>query len=194
MKTIIGGILLVLLLSGCSHKISIAPSLTDIREMQAENKVDLNVGYYISDESKKIASTTPGGGGDNITYTPYADLESALNTMLSQKFKRVYAVKSLEDKEYITNKNIIYLFTTKIKTDSSSTNILIWPPTDFTVELSCNAINLNGEMVWSDTVSTQGHASASELMKDFSLSAKRATEAAFKNMLIKLDKTDKFNK
>lgn len=193
MKIIMGGIFIVLLLSGCSHKISIAPSLTDIREVQVENKVDLNVGYYISDEAKKIATTTPGGGGDNITYTPYADLESALNTMLSRKFKRVYSVKSLEDKEYITNKNIVYLFTTTIKTDSSSTNILIWPPTDFTVELSCNAVNLDGGMVWSDTVFAKGQASAGELMKNFSLSAKRATEEAFKNMLIKLEKTDKFN-
>lgn len=193
MKVIMGGIFLVLLLSGCSHKISIAPSLMDVRAMQVENTADVNVGYYISDADKKMATTTPGGGGDNITYTPYADLESALNTTLSRKFKRVYAVKSLEDKAYITNKNIVYLFTTKITTDSSSTNILIWPPTDFTVELSCNAINLNGEMVWSDTVSAKGHASAGELMKDFSLSAKRATETAFKSMLLKLEKTDKFN-
>ncbi|AFL69529.1 hypothetical protein [Sulfurospirillum barnesii] len=193
MKSIIGGIFLVLLLSGCSHKISIAPSLNDIREVQVENKADVNVGYYISDEAKKTATTTPGGGGDNITYTPYADLEGALNTMLSRKFKRVYAVKSLEDKAYIANKNIIYLFTTTIKTDSSSTNVLIWPPTDFTVELSCNAVNLDGAMVWSDTMSAKGHASAGELMKDFSLSAKRATETAFKEMLLKLEKTDKFN-
>ena len=71
-----------LLLTGCSHKISIDPSLDEIRQTNIENKINVNVGYYISKVNKSKKVNTPGGGGDSVDYTPYKDTESALNTVL----------------------------------------------------------------------------------------------------------------
>lgn len=193
MKIIVGAFLIVLFMSGCSHKISITPSLDELRAVQVEKKFEANVAYHISEKMKTTEVTTPGGGGDKITYTPYADVEGALNTMLSKMFTRVYSLSSLNDKKYIEEKGIKYIFKTKIKTNSSSTNILIWPPTNFTVDLTCNAVDTSGKVIWEESVSSDGHAGAGELMGDFSLSAKRATKSAFREMLIKLRNTDKFN-
>lgn len=193
MKIIISGIIVLLFMSGCAHKISIVPSLNELREIKVENKVEANAGYYISAETKKIEVTTPGGGGDKVKYTPYADTEGALNTMLSKIFHKVYSLNSLEDKEYIDAKKIMYIFTPKIKTDSSSKNILFWPPNDFTVELTCTAIGVDGTKIWEETVQGEGHTRTKEMLHDFSLSAKRATEDAFKKMLIKMDKKNEFD-
>lgn len=193
MKIIISSILAILFMSGCSHKISLSPSLDELREVKVANNVDVNVGYYISKEAKKIEVTTPGGGGDKVKYTPYKDIEAALNTMLSRKFSRVYSLNSISDKNVIENKNIKYIFTTKIHTNSSSTNFVIWPPTDFNMDLTCKAIDTNNQKTWEETVSAKGYANSGELMENFSLSAKRATKEAFSKMLIKLEKTNKFN-
>lgn len=189
----IGMTVSIIVLSGCSHKISLAPPLNELQDAKVKNKINVNVGYYISSSMENIEVTTPGGGGDKVKYTPYKDTEAALNTMLSKKFKRVYSLKSLEDKNYINEKNIMYIFTTNIYTDSSSTNFLIWPPTDFTIELTCNAVDINRNSIWTEKVSTNGHANAGELMKNFSLSAERATKDAFFKMLEKLEETNVFN-
>jgi hypothetical protein len=193
MKVIIGAIVIIFLMSGCSHKISLSPSLDELRGIKVEKKADVNVGYYISSEAKKTEITTPGGGGDKVKYTPYKDTEAALNTMLSRKFSRVYSLNSINDKNIIENKNIRYIFTTNIHTNSSSSNILIWPPTDFTMDLTCSAIDTNGKKIWNETVSAKGYANFDELMGNFSLSAKRATKEAFSKMLKKLEKANKFN-
>ena len=196
MKRLVLGFLTIGMLigfSGCAHKISVTPALDKLRKVNIDNKVNINVGYYLSDNAKQMEVTTPGGGGDKVKYNPYADTEGALNTILSKKFNRVYSLKSLEDKKYIDEKKIKYIFTPKIKTDSSSKNIMFWPPNDFTVELTCTAINLNSTIVWEKTVYAEGHTRTKEMLHDFSLSAKRATENAFKKMLDELNKTKKFN-
>lgn len=189
----VGMMVTIIVLNGCSHKISLAPSLSELEDVKVENKINANVGYYVSNSMKNIEVITPGGGGDKVKYTPYKDTEAALNTMLSKKFKRVYSLKSLEDKNYINEKNIMYVFTTNIYTDSSSTNFFIWPPTDFTIELTCDAVDTNSNKIWTEKVSANGYANAGELMNDFSLSAKRATKDAFSKMLEKLEETNVFN-
>jgi len=193
MKIIISTILAIIFMSGCSHKISLSPSLNELREVKVGNNIDVNVGYYISNEDKKAEVTTPGGGGDKVKYTPYKDIEAALNTMLSRKFSRVYSLNSMNNKNIIETKNIKYIFTTNIHTNSSSSNILIWPPTDFSIDLTCKAVNTNNQKIWEETVSGKGYANSGELMENFSLSAKRATKEAFSKMLIQLEKTNKFN-
>ena len=168
------------------------PSLNELREVEVENKINVNVGYYLSDIARKTEVTTPGGGGDKVKYTPYTDTEGALNTILSKKFNRVYSLKSLDSK-YIDDKKIMYIFTPKIKTDSSSSNVMFWPPNNFTVELTCTAVDTDGTNIWKKTVHAESHPRTKEVLDDFSISAKRATESAFKKMLDELKKTKKFN-
>lgn len=170
-------------LGACSHNIQLTPPLDDIRGIDVTNRVGKNVGYYISEEDKKKEVTTPGGGGDDVSYFPYQDTEAALNTILSKVFSRVYSIKNINDVGYQTEKNISYIVKPVIKTDSSSSSFMTWPPTKFTFDLSLTAVDLKGNSVWQKTVSATGEAEFDEFKSDFSLSARRATDNAFQEML-----------
>lgn len=193
-KLIICSVFVALAMTGCSHKISIDPSLDEIRDAKVKEKINVNVGYYISQDIENKKVVTPGGGGDKVDYTPYKDTETALNVVLLKIFNNVYKVKSLEDKKYIESKNIRYVFLPTIKTDSSSESLVTWPPTKFTIELKCKAINSDNKTIWEETIYAEGNAEFDEFKNNFALSAQRATEKVFKNMLIKLKETDKFSK
>ncbi|MEH6593943.1 MAG: hypothetical protein V7736_00170 [Colwellia polaris] len=183
MKTYIQSIvvLLALLITGCAHQIEINPDMANIK--QVENKSDKIVGYFISEENKKKKVTTPGGGGDKISYLPYSDLESAFYTALSNKYKDVYSVKSLDESSFIKEKGISLIFVPEIETDSSSDSIMTWPATDFSIKLTCKAISASGDLVWEKTIESAGHAEFDEFKSDFSLSARRASEQAI-NLLV----------
>ena len=133
-----------------------------------------------------------GGGGDKVKYTPYKDTEAVLHTMLSKVFNRVYYVGSLQNDEYLVSKNIKYIFIPTIHTTSSSESSFTWPPTTFNVELKCQAIDQKGNEVWYDIVYVSGYATFDEFKSNWSLSAQRATEQAFKKMLIKLKDSNEF--
>lgn len=149
-------------------------------------KVDYAVGYHISPTILDMAVETPGGGGDDVTYTPYKDTESALFTVLSKKFKDVYQVKSLNDSSFIKDNEIKLVFVPTITTNSSSSSFLTWPPTSFTVDLDVKAIDSKGDIVWRDSAFATGEAEFSEFQADFGLAAKRATEEAFMILAKKL--------
>lgn len=179
----------ILMFSGCAHKIDMAPNLDTIRTTQVE-PFKLNVAYYISDSDKQLEVITPGGGGDNVKYTPYADTEAALNAVLQNAFSKAYFLKSLEDKAFIANKNISYIFQPKIVTSSSSENMFTWPPERFVVELTCTALDpLSKSSLWEITTNGAGTADFGDYRKDFSAAARKASEDAFLKMLIELSKT-----
>ncbi len=179
------GVLLasVFVISGCTHNIQMNPNLDEIRSVEIQRTIDKNVGYFISQSDKAKSVATPGGGGDKVGYKPYADSEAALNTVLSKIYAKVYSVPSLDDQEYLKSKNISYIFTPEIVTDSSSSSAFTWPPTDFSVELTCTAVDPAGKTIWSKKVVGEGVAQFSEFKSDFSLSARRATADAFKKLM-----------
>jgi len=165
------------LISGCAHQIQMNPNTDSFSE--SENKINKVVGYHISEQDRKKLVKTPGGGGDDITYTPYKDTESVLFTVLSNKFKDVYLVKSLEDETFIKHNEIKLIFIPKITTHSSSSSAFTWPPTKFTIDLTVKALDAKGDVFWEKQVSKTGEAEYDEFKSDFSLSARRATEQAF---------------
>lgn len=175
-------VLLALLVTGCAHQIEINPDMAKIN--QAETKSEKIVGYYISEENKKKKVTTPAGGGDKISYLPYSDLESVFYTVLSNKYKDVYSVKSLEESNFINEKGISLIFIPEIETNSSSDSMMTWPATDFSIKLTCKAISATGDLVWEKTIEAAGHAEFDEFKSDFSLSARRASEQVI-NLLVK---------
>lgn len=187
-------LLISIIFSGCAHKISINPDLEEIRNTSIDKKFNANVGYYISIEDKMKEVITNGGGGDKVKYTPYKDTEAALNTVLSKVFNKVYALSSLDNNEYIESKNIKYIFIPTIHTSSSSDSMLTWPPTKFSVELKSQATDTKGKEVWFDIIYVDGYATFDEFKSNFSLSSQRATEKAFKQMLVNLKETNKFGK
>ena len=76
-----------LLLMGCAHKINLTPPLNTLDKQSLTESLK-NVGYYISAEDKAKEVTTPGGGGDKVKYTTYADLEPALKHALDNLLPR----------------------------------------------------------------------------------------------------------
>lgn len=168
-------------LSGCAHSIAISPNLSDIQGQKNARQLPYKVGYYISPEQKALEVTTPGGGGDKVSYHPYGDLEPALYFTLSQSFD---AVEKL-DTAVPENHDVDFVLIPTIKTNSSSTGVFTWPPTDFSVELSCSITRADGTPVDQIQVTGKGHAEYSEFIHDFSLSGKRASE----DMLTQLQAT-----
>lgn len=173
----------LVVVSGCSHNIQLTPDLAKLRQLETNTSIEKNVAYYISQENKNKQVTTPGGGGDKVTYKPYADSEAALNTVLSRIFSRVYSIKSIDDTQYINEKNISFIFIPELTTNSSSSSALTWPPTEFTMNLACKAVNTDGEVVWEKTIESVGNSEFSEFKSDFSLSARRASESLFADFL-----------
>ncbi len=167
----------VLSLVACAHPIDIAPNLSTFDGARAK-KVSKKVAYYISSEDRGKEVTTPGGGGDKVTYFPYRDLEPAIYKMLSNNFEDVYVLKSVDDKNELTSKKISYVFVPKIETASSSSSAFTWPPTEFTVALECRALSPSGSVLWQTTVKGEGKATFSEFVKDFGLAGRRASEQA----------------
>lgn len=171
-------IISMLLVVGCAHKIDIGPPLNTL-DGNGISKINKTVGYYISpmDRTKEVIS--PGGGGDKVKYLPYQELEPALNTMLSNIFVKVVSLPAPDDKQFLTGNNVSYVFIPAIETDSSSDSIFTWPPTKFTVNLDCKAVNASGRTLWQRKISGEGQAVFSDFKHDLSLAARRASKNAF---------------
>ena len=172
----------IALCSGCAHQVDIAPNLTVLTNMNTSAKIDKSVGYYIPEEKRVLSVTTPAGGGDSVKYTPYADLESGLNLVLSNIFSATYKVEDINDKTFLKSKNISWIFTPTITTTSSSRNVFFWPPTDFTVTINCITTDDDQQQVWNHTVQADNNLmSVKEILKDYGLAGRSAAE----NTLIK---------
>jgi hypothetical protein len=60
-------------------------------------RLTANVGYYIPPEVSSVEVTTAGGGGDNIRYYPYTNVEPGFEKMLSNVFTGVVKINSMTD-------------------------------------------------------------------------------------------------
>ena len=188
---IIASIFALLSLTGCAHHITITPNQKNLElvnsDLKLANKIDANVAYHISPELNKLIVKSPGGGGDKVSYKPYKDLSSTIYMALSTRFENVSLLKSL-DKEAIQKKNITYIFTPLITTTSNSDSAFTWPPTEFSITLTCEAVDTKGSVLWTKTVTGEGKASYSEFKSDFALSAELASEDLYQKLVIELQK------
>ena len=137
----------MMFLAGCAHTINTTPPLNTI-SAEGVTKSDKVVGLYISKEQRALLVTTPGGGGDKVRYTPYADAEPAFNQMLSNLYTKVVALTSPNDKAELDSNKIAYVFMPTTTTTSKSSSALTWPPTNFTVTLDCKATDAGGAALW----------------------------------------------
>lgn len=172
---LLASLVVVAAITGCAHPLNISPDIAKIEQGKTAKPINKSVGYYISSENKEKAVKTPGGGGDSVTYQPYKDIEVAFYKMLSNVFKNVTPLKSPTDVDSISKNSIDYIITPEINTNSSSPSPFTWPPTKFTVDLTCNIADKNGKVIGKTTVSGDGAAEFSEFKSDFSLSGRRAT-------------------
>lgn len=184
------GLLAALAVTGCAHPIVISPNVANLERDAGTTPIAKNVGYYISAENRNLAVTTPGGGGDKITYRPYGEIETALYKTLSNVFADVTALKSADDTEAIAKHRISYIITPAITTDSSSSSAFTWPPTYFKMDINCVITDGAGKTVSTKAVTGEGRAEFAEFKSDFALAAKRAVEDGLKKLQTLLLKSD----
>ena len=149
----------IVLLAACSHPVKITPPTLALVSDPAV-RVDRAVGYLITDQQRAMQVTTGGGGGDKISYTPYRDLESGLYQTLASVFSSVYVVPGAGADTFFADKHLGFVFMPEIATDSSSSNILLWNPTDFSVRLHVVANDASGKAVWTRDFTGKAHSAA----------------------------------
>lgn len=179
---LLSSVIAVAALAGCAHPIVMSPDIAKIEAPASTQPVKKVVGYYIADDLRAKEVTTPGGGGDKVTYLPYRDIETGFYKMLTNVFGSVVKLKTPQDAEAFSKNNVAYVITPQLTTDSSSPSPFTWPPTKFTVDLTCDITDVRGNPVMSKKVTGQGLAEFSEFKADFSLSARRASADALLKM------------
>jgi hypothetical protein len=175
-------VVVIAALTGCAHPIIISPDIGKIEPAATAQPIKKNVAYYIADDVRTKEVITPGGGGDKVSYQPYRDIETAFYKMLTNVFGNVTKLKTPKDMEAISKNNIAYVITPELVTNSSSPSPFTWPPTKFSVDLTCSIADAAGNPVTSKKVSGTGEAEFAEFKADFSLSAKRASQDALLKM------------
>jgi hypothetical protein len=178
----------LVLVTGCAHPISMAPDMKAVPESTA--KIHKKVGYFISAEDLAKEVISPGGGGDKVKYLPYKDLETGLYKAFSQVFDGVVKLKSADDKASIGDQGLNLVIKPTLSTTSFSDSAFTWPPTQFTVDITCVVTDAKGTEVTRLTSQGKGAATFSEFTSDFSLSAKRASQEALAKLVRDLSASD----
>ena len=174
-KLILLGVALIL--GGCAHPIMIAPDLSTVGIAQ-QTKSSKSMGYYLAEPIEKEV-TTAGGGGDNVKYKPYKDLETGLYKMYASIFSSVTLLSSSSDP---ARSKLDYIAAVEISTSSSSPSLFTWPPTVFTLNLANNISDAKGTVLGNWRASGEGRAEFSEFKSDFGLAGKRASQEALNKM------------
>jgi hypothetical protein len=167
----------VAVLAGCAHPITITPDIAAISAPGAA-PIKKNVGYYMAQEDKARQFTTGGGGGDKISHYPYRDLDTGIYKVLSNVFQNVSILKSATDVETIRKDGITYVFVPEIVPSSLSDSLITWPPTSFTLLLTCTVYNATGNVTGKKAVVGNGAATFDEFKRDFGLAGRRASADA----------------
>jgi hypothetical protein len=178
----------LVLVTGCAHPISMAPDMKAVPESTA--KVHKKIGYFISAEDLAKEVTTPGGGGDKVKYLPYKDMETGIYKAFSQVFDGVVKLKSADDKASMGEQGLSLVIKPTLSTTSFSDSAFTWPPTQFTVDITCVVTDAKGAEVTRLTSQGKGAATFSEFTSDFSLSAKRASQDALAKLVRDLSASD----
>lgn len=166
-------------LAACAHPVRISPQLDMARD--ASRLVDARVGYRITEAQRKQEVMTPGGGGDRVSYFPYRDLEPGFYQTLASVFSMVFVVPESDIDAFVRDKQLRFVFTPSIRTSSSSSNILFWNPTDFTVSLAVTAFDAAGNQVWTRSFTGTGKAPAGGSVVE-TPSAQAAASEAFQQL------------
>jgi hypothetical protein len=160
----------------------LSPDIAKIERSPDMVPIDKSVGYFMISGTRELQTTSSGGGGDMVSFYPYKDLETSFYKMLSNVFAKVSLLKSQDDNEAIGKYTIRLIVAPQISTTSSSPSLFTWPPTKFTVTLTCVFLDTHGKEIARKVVTGEGQAEFEEFKSDFSLSARRASLDAMKKM------------
>lgn len=168
------------LIGACAHPINITPKV----DISSTADIQKSVAYVISQDDKDREVTTPGGGGDMVSYFPYRDLEAGIFQTLSSVFSRVTIVRKTGDEQTLSKNNVSLILLPKIITASSSDGLFTWPPTQFSITIEYLFQDIAGNSVYKNLTMGTGRATFSEFTGagDFGLAGKRAAEDVLKKL------------
>ena len=179
---------------GCAHPINMNPDLAALQPAAGKTVINKKVGYFMPDSLRTMEVTTPGGGGDKVRYFPYRDLEPGLYKALSEVFVSVNKLSNANDPADLKAGAIKLVILPEIATTSSSSSPFTWPPTAFSVDLTCNINDDSGKLVKSVKVTGNGNASFDEFKSNFSLASVRASNDALAKLIQALADTPELRK
>jgi hypothetical protein len=168
----------VMMAAGCAHQMTMRADVAGLALPADATHIPKNIGLYISPENRAKEVTTAGGGGDKVSYRPYADMETGLYKVLGNTFQNVDLLSTLSDVNSIAKHSLTLIAVPEIATVSSSKGVFTWMATDFTVQLSCKFTDVAGREVATVSSTGAGHAEFSDLKSDFSVAGERASRDA----------------
>jgi len=170
------------MLAGCAHSIKIAPDPAVLEKNPvAQNRIQARVGYYVPPELMALEVTTPGGGGDNVKYHPYRDMEQGYSQMLGNVFSSVVKMQAAPSLAN-TKSQVDYVVQPELMTSSGGSGLFTWPPTNFSVDLTSTFRDVSGNVVGRPRVLGIGAAETGERMLEHGIAGRRAMENALNKM------------
>ena len=148
----------------------------------------------LADGSVAVTDGTAGGGSDKIRYFHYRDMEPGFYKALAEVFRGVSKVKDPKNTDDLRQNGIALLIVPEIKTTSSSPSPFTWPPTQFSVTLTCIVTDAMGKQVQKLSVTGNGKAEFDEFKSNFALAAVRATNDALAKLVLALSETSELRK
>lgn len=186
-KTTLLSLFIMIGLTGCFNPNSQVTIPTANLSLVQKSKLQMNVGYYISEYNRNLITTTQAGGGNTISYFLYKDLEPAINYALMNNFEKVYFVNNIDNKSYLDNKNIKYILIPAIKTNSYSPSAMYWPPQTFNIELEYSVYDISMIKLFDGKIFAQGIASEEEWKQNgFMYASQRAVETVYNKLSLEL--------
>lgn len=180
-----------LFLVGCAHPIKISPDMSRLETAStAQPRMTNKVGYYIPPEVESVEVTTQGGGGDNVRYYPYSDMDPGFHKILSNVFASVVKLPYPTDKSTLEREGIDYVIVPTIVTTSGGSGFFTWPPTNFSVDLTSQIRGSDGKLIASPRVVGIGNAGTSERLSEYGIAGRRAMEDALLKMQLALFETN----
>jgi hypothetical protein len=177
------------LLSACSHPITMITETAPPRSVA--HLVPKKVAYVMTDAQRDQQVTTAGGSGDRVSYYPYRDLEKSIRDALRAVYRDVVVLRTATDAKANEAAGISLVFTPQIKTDSSSSSWLTWPPTSFTAEVACLVTDASGAEVARVRAVGNGTAEFGEFKGDYGLAARRAASRLTSQLSSEIRRHDK---
>lgn len=178
-------LLFVVWLVGCAHHINVEPNLDRLGPPDAQ-RINARVGLHIPPELANLEVTTPGGGGDNVRYNPYAAVAQGYRRILSNVFTDIVPVASSASASAEASPTVDYVMVPSIVTNSGGTNFFTWPPESFTVDLSTSIRDKAGRTLASPRVVGTATVATGERLADHGIAGRRAFEDALQKMQVAL--------